>query len=42
MLAEIARENPEAARIEPDEVADFGVVHELENDGFLSELLGQK
>jgi ABC-type nitrate/sulfonate/bicarbonate transport system substrate-binding protein len=42
MLAEIARENPEAGRLTPHEIADFGVVHELENDGFFRELLGQK
>jgi NitT/TauT family transport system substrate-binding protein len=42
MLAEIARENPEAARLTPEDVADFGVVQELEDDGFFRELLGRE
>ena len=42
VLAEIAHENPGAARFKPEDVADLSVVREVENSGFFSDLLGRK
>jgi len=42
ILAEIAHENPGAARFKPEDVADLSVVRELETSGFFRDLLGRK
>ena len=42
VLAEIARENPGAARFKPEEIADLSVVRELEDSGFFRDLLGRQ
>ncbi len=42
ILAEIAHENPSAARVKPEEIADLSVVRELEDSGFFRDLPGRK
>jgi NitT/TauT family transport system substrate-binding protein len=42
VLAEIAHENPSAARFKPEQVADMGIIRELENKGFFRDLALRK
>jgi hypothetical protein len=42
LLAGIVKDNPDAARYRPEDIADPSIVHELEEEGFLRNLWQRK